>query len=136
MVIINKCLKKNAGPYYLIPDFKKFKEKMGIDPNEGEQNHDDIIHKDLFNKDIVFMFHEKANNKPIAGFGNGEKMDMIQALDPELGFKDLNSTKEWRRKIDDSYESPFSIDGMQWIRVTLFRFQIKRDSLIFIKNFH
>ena len=137
MVIINKCLEKNAGPYYLIPDFKKFKEKMGIDPNEGEQNHDDIIHKDLFNKDIVFMFHEKANNKPIAGFGNGEKMDMIQALDPELGFKDLNSTKEWRRKIDDSYESPFSIDGMQWNTVSHYYLgsQFKKGFPDFYKEF-
>jgi len=137
MVIINKCLEKNSGPYYLIPDFKKFKEKMGIDPNEGEQNHDDIIHKDLFNKDIVFMFHEKANNKPIAGFGNGEKMDMIQALDPELGFKDLNSTKEWRRKIDDSYESPFSIDGMQWNTVSHYYLgsQFKKGFPDFYKEF-
>ncbi len=137
MVIINKCLEKNAGPYYLIPDFKKFKEKMGIDPNEGEQNHDDIIHKDLFNKDIIFMFHEKANNKPIAGFGNGEKMDMIQALDPELGFKDLNSTKEWRRKIDDSYESPFSIDGMQWNTVSHYYLgsQFKKGFPDFYKEF-
>lgn len=137
MVIINKCLEKNSGPYYLIPDFKKFKEKMGIDPNEGEQNHDDIIHKDLFNKDIVFMFHEKANNKPIAGFGNGEKMDMIQALDPELGFKDLNSTKEWRRKIDDSYESPFSVDGMQWNTVSHYYLgsQFKKGFPDFYKEF-
>lgn len=137
MVIINKCLEKNAGPYYLIPDFKKFKERMGIDPNEGEQNNDDIIHKDLFNKDIVFMFHEKANNKPIAGFGNGEKMDMIQALDPELGFKDLNSTKEWRRKIDDSYESPFSVDGMQWNTVLHYYLgsQFKKGFPDFYKEF-
>ena len=115
MVIINKCLEKNAGPYYLIPDFKKFKERMGLDPNEGEKsNENDVIQKDLYNGDIVFMFHEKANNKPVAGLGNGEKMDLIQAIDPKLGFKDLNSIHEWRRKLDDSYEAPFTLDGMRW----------------------
>ena len=115
MVIINKCLEKNSGPYYLIPDFKKFKERMGLDPNEGEKsNENDVIQKDLYNGDIVFMFHEKANNKPVAGLGNGEKMDLIQAIDPKLGFKDLNSIHEWRRKLDDSYEAPFTLDGMRW----------------------
>ena len=139
MVIINKCLEKNSGPYYLISDFKKFKENMGMDPNEGEKNDDDddIIHKDLFNKNIVFMFHEKANNKPVAGLGNGEKMDMIQALDFEMGFKDLNGIPGWRRKLDDSYEAPFTVDGMRWNTVTHYYLgsQFKKGFPDFYKEF-
>lgn len=138
MVIINKCLERNSGPYYLISDFKKFKEKMGMDPNEGEKNDDDdIIHKDLFNKNIVFMFHEKANNKPVAGLGNGEKMDMIQALDSEMGFKDLNGIQGWRRKLDDSYEAPFTVDGMRWNTVTHYYLgsQFKKGFPDFYKEF-
>ena len=138
MVIINKCLEKNAGPYYLIPDFKKFKERMGLDPNEGEKsNENDVIQKDLYNGDIVFMFHEKANNKPVAGLGNGEKMDLIQAIDPKLGFKDLNSIHEWRRKLDDSYEAPFTLDGMRWNTVTHYFLgsQFKKGFPDFYKEF-
>lgn len=138
MVIINKCLEKNAGPYYLIPDFKKFKERMGLDPNEGEKsNENDVIQKDLYNGDIVFMFHEKANNKPVAGLGNGEKMDLIQAIDPKLGFKDLNSIHEWRRKLDDSYEAPFNMDGMRWNTVTHYFLgsQFKKGFPDFYKEF-
>lgn len=138
MVIINKCLERNSGPYYLISDFKKFKEKMGMDPNEGEKtDDDDIIHKDLFNKNIVFMFHEKANNKPVAGLGNGEKMDMIQALDSEMGFKDLNGIQGWRRKLDDSYEAPFTVDGMRWNTVTHYYLgsQFKKGFPDFYKEF-
>lgn len=138
MVIINKCLEKNSGPYYLISDFKKFKQRMGLDPNEGEKsNENDVIQKDLYNGDIVFMFHEKANNKPVAGLGNGEKMDIIQAIDPKLGFKDLNSIQEWRRKIDDSYEAPFSMDGMRWNTVTHYFLgsQFKKGFPDFYKEF-
>lgn len=138
MVIINKCLEKNSGPYYLIPDFKKFKERMGLDPNEGEKsNENDVIQKDLYNGDIVFMFHEKANNKPVAGLGNGEKMDLIQAIDPKLGFKDLNSIHEWRRKLDDSYEAPFTLDGMRWNTVTHYFLgsQFKKGFPDFYKEF-
>ncbi len=138
MVIINKCLEKNAGPYYLIPDFKKFKERLGLDPNEGEKsNENDVIQKDLYNGDIVFMFHEKANNKPVAGLGNGEKMDIIQAIDPKLGFKDLNGIHEWRRKLDDSYEAPFSMDGMRWNTVTHYFLgsQFKKGFPDFYKEF-
>jgi predicted NAD-dependent protein-ADP-ribosyltransferase YbiA (DUF1768 family) len=138
MVIINKCLEKNAGPYYLIPDFKKFKERLGLDPNEGEKsNENDVIQKDLYNGDIVFMFHEKANNKPVAGLGNGEKMDLIQAIDPKLGFKDLNGIHEWRRKLDDSYEAPFNMDGMRWNTVTHYFLgsQFKKGFPDFYKEF-
>ena len=118
MMIINKCLEKNAGLYYLIQDFKKFKERMGMDPEEGKKIEDDVIHKDLYNKDIVFMFHEKSNNKPLAGMGNGESMDILQAIDSEMGFKDLNNISDWRRKLDDSYETPFTVDGLRWNSVT------------------
>ena len=118
MMIINKCLEKNSGLYYMIDDFKKFKEKMGMDPDIGEKTEDDLIHKDLFNKDITFMFHEKSNNKPLAGMGSGETMDILQAIDPEMGFKDLNNSVNWRRQLDDSFEAPFTVDGMRWNTVT------------------
>lgn len=137
MMIINKCLEKNAGLYYLIQDFKKFKERMGMDPEEGKKTEDDVIHKDLYNKDIVFMFHEKSNNKPIAGMGNGESMDILQAIDPEMGFKELNNIKDWRRKLDDSYEIPFTVDGLRWNSVTHYFMgsQFKKGFPDFYKEF-
>ena len=137
MMIINKCLEKNSGLYYLIQDFKKFKERMGMDPNEGEKTEDDVIHKDLYNKDIVFMFHEKSNNKPLAGIGNGESMDILQAIDSEMGFKDLNAISNWRRKLDDSYETPFTVDGLRWNTVTHYFLgsQFKKGFPDFYKEF-
>jgi len=137
MMIINKCLEKNAGLYYLIQDFKKFKERMGMDPEEGRKIEDDVIHKDLYNKDIVFMFHEKSNNKPLAGMGNGESMDILQAIDPEMGFKELNNISDWRRKLDDSYEAPFTVDGLRWNSVTHYFMgsQFKKGFPDFYKEF-
>jgi hypothetical protein len=137
MMIINKCLEKNAGLYYLIQDFKKFKERMGMDPEEGKKIEDDVIHKDLYNKDIVFMFHEKSNNKPLAGMGNGESMDILQAIDSEMGFKELNNISDWRRKLDDSYESPFTVDGLRWNSVTHYFMgsQFKKGFPDFYKEF-
>lgn len=137
MMIINKCLEKNAGLYYLIQDFKKFKERMGMDPEEGKKIEDDVIHKDLYNKDIVFMFHEKSNNKPLAGMGNGESMDILQAIDYEMGFKELNNISDWRRKLDDSYETPFTVDGLRWNSVTHYFMgsQFKKGFPDFYKEF-
>ena len=137
MMIINKCLEKNAGLYYLIQDFKKFKERMGMDPEEGKKIEDDVIHKDLYNKDIVFMFHEKSNNKPLAGMGNGESMDILQAIDSEMGFKELNNISDWRRKLDDSYETPFTVDGLRWNSVTHYFMgsQFKKGFPDFYKEF-
>lgn len=137
MMIINKCLEKNAGLYYLIQDFKRFKERMGMDPEEGKKTEDDAIHKDLYNKDIVFMFHEKSNNKPMAGMGNGESMDILQAIDSEMGFKELNNISDWRRKLDDSYETPFTVDGLRWNTVTHYYLgsQFKKGFPDFYKEF-
>jgi hypothetical protein len=33
IMIINKCLEKNSGPYYLIQDFRNMKTKLGLHPN-------------------------------------------------------------------------------------------------------
>jgi len=112
IMIINKCLEKNAGPYYLIQDFRNMKTRLGLNPNEGEpdENEDEYLTNDLYDNDTVISFHSKANGGPKPGQGSGEKIkkeDMIK-------YKVLQSIKDWRRKLDDSWITPFSIDGHRW----------------------
>jgi hypothetical protein len=111
-MIINKCIEKNAGPYYLLKDFRNLKNKLGIDAYEGRPNEpeDEYLNKDIYDKDIILVFHETSNNKPKAGKGSGEKIPDIRLTE----FNMLNKIKDWRRKLDDSWIAPFTIDGHRW----------------------
>lgn len=114
-LIVNKCLEKNAGPYYLIQDFRNLKGKLGLSPDEGASNESDDEHMefDLYDPEIVFTFHSTSDCKPKAGKGSGEKI----ADDRMTEFNTLNKDKlcnNWRKKLDDSWITPFTIDGHRW----------------------
>ena len=66
ILITNKCLERNSGLFYMIQDFKNFKSKMGINPEEGKKDDDveDYMERDLYDPQIVFMFHGKSEEKP------------------------------------------------------------------------
>uniref|UniRef100_A0A6C0ATF6 OTU domain-containing protein n=1 Tax=viral metagenome TaxID=1070528 RepID=A0A6C0ATF6_9ZZZZ len=108
MLVLNKCLERNAGPYYIIKDFRDLKTKLGMDPNEGEPNaeEDDELYRDLYEPNIVFMYHAHSNATPKAGDGSGEKIPKTRMHE----FNVLNKIKEWRKMLDDSWTSPFTID--------------------------
>lgn len=109
ILIIQKCIQGNAGPYYIIKDFRDLKTKLGLDPDEGgpaDDGENDELYRDLYEPDIVFMFHASSNTGPVAGAGSGEKIPVLRK--PE--FAVLNKLKEWRKKLDDSWTAPFTID--------------------------
>jgi predicted NAD-dependent protein-ADP-ribosyltransferase YbiA (DUF1768 family) len=111
-LVINKCLERNAGLYYLIPDFRNYKSKVGIDVNVGspDDGEDDISNKDLYDNSDVLMFYSNSNARPKAGKGSGEKLSLRNVS----MYKNLNNINDWRRKIDDSWQVPITISGMRW----------------------
>lgn len=109
-LIIEKCMEKNAGPYYYINDFKELKRKLGLKDDIDDANNKDYLNNDLFDEQIVFMYHALSNIKPIAGKGSGESIDDNSIVD----FTKLNHKKNWRKMLDDSWESPFMLDGKRW----------------------
>lgn len=114
IMIITKCLERNAGPYYLIKDFRQLKTKLGLHENEGEpaQSEDEYIVADLYNAKTTLMFYQSSDGHPKAGKGSGENTDNL------IKFNTLNGIKDWRRKLDDTWVAPFSIDGTKWSSVT------------------
>jgi predicted NAD-dependent protein-ADP-ribosyltransferase YbiA (DUF1768 family) len=118
MLIIIKCMEKNAGPYYNIPDFRNLKSKMGIDPDMGstqDDDEEDSQHDNLFDDDVIFTYYNKSAATPKAGKGNNEK---IKAEKVPI-FKELNlkKYKDWRKMLDDYFESPFELEGKKWSTV-------------------
>ena len=114
IMIISKCLEKNAGPYYLIKDFRNFKLKLGLSEDEGKPSEDEeeYLNNDLYDNKTVFMFYDKSNTSPKAGKGSGEKTDDL------IKYNRLNGIKDWRRMMDDSYITPFTLDNKRWNSVS------------------
>ena len=115
-LIINKCLENNASSYYLIKDIQEYKKKLKLKENIGNEeiNEEDSLSRDLYNKDIVFMFYKKSNPKINPGFGSGEKIPHEEMIN----YIKLNKVNNWRQKLDDDYSSPFLLDNKRWLTVT------------------
>jgi predicted NAD-dependent protein-ADP-ribosyltransferase YbiA (DUF1768 family) len=122
-MIAEKCLETNAGPFGLIPDFKKFKAGL-IKTVIKESKYDELSEsklRGLYDDDIVFLFYSKSNNKPLPGKGTGEKIPNDKLKD----FVELSSISEWRKKLSnfwvskkpDGTISPFSLDNHNWASV-------------------
>lgn len=115
MLIVNKCMEKNSGPYYLLKDFRELKMNMGISSDEGKPLKDDINYE-LFDPNTVFRFYDKSDPIPKAGKGSGEEIPDERIID----FNVLNNDKtmkDWRRKLDDSWKCSFNLDDKKWASV-------------------
>lgn len=116
-LIVNKCLERNSGPYYLIQEVRRFKESLGIDSDVGSPEEDEIStvtsELDLYDPTTVFVFHSKSDAKPLAGKGQNEKIDSSRIAEFGVLNKD-KICKDWRRKLDDAWEAPFNVEGKRW----------------------
>jgi predicted NAD-dependent protein-ADP-ribosyltransferase YbiA (DUF1768 family) len=116
VLIINKCMEKNSGPYYLIKDFRNFKTKLGLPADEGAPVDDvEDIDYDKYDPDTVFVFYSKSAHTK-AGKGSGETIKKEKITE----FNILNKDKmcvDWRKKIDDCWVSPFTVEGKRWASV-------------------
>ena len=112
ILTVNKCLEQNSGIFYMIQEFKNFKSKLGLDPDEGSPEHEDNLEEntsDLYDKTTTFTFHSKSlDSKP--GKGAGEHIDKSRIST----YATLSKIEDWRRKLDDFYTMPFTVDGHRW----------------------
>lgn len=103
MLILNKCLEKNAGPYYLIEDFRNLKTRFGLDADEGRSRDfsDEDGNGDLYDDTVQFIIHSRApNEKTKPGkVADDEKIPANKTIE----FIPLSKITEWRKKLDDTW---------------------------------
>lgn len=114
--VVIKCMERNAGPYFIIQDFRNFKSRIGVDPDEGFVHEDEVEDKTAnYDKDVVFMYYNRSNPAPKPGKGSNESIP-----DSKMGeYSDLNLkvNRDWRKKLDDYWNAEFTVDGMKWSSV-------------------
>jgi predicted NAD-dependent protein-ADP-ribosyltransferase YbiA (DUF1768 family) len=119
-LISEKCLEKNAGPFAIIPDFQKWKDShLPVKNSYKEPQYEDLTEaklRGLYNDDIVFQFYDKSLAKPLPGKGSGEKIPNERLRE----FSTLASIPDWRKKLDDYWIQPFTLDNHKWNSVEHF----------------
>jgi len=122
IMVVRKCMERNSGIFYLIPEFRNFKSTLGIDDEEdedGEDNEDsennsiiDGGSSQTIDKKTVFTFYSKSSGLSKVGKGTNEKID-IKNQD-QYSFLNLKKNKNWRKMLDDEWKTVFNIDNMKW----------------------
>jgi len=117
VLVLNKCLSKTSGAFYIIQDFRNFKTKFGMDADEGVP--DDYVESpgagDLFDTDTVFVFYARSDKSIKPGKGDGEKIPPEKTADYAiLGSK---AQIDWRKKLDDEWAAPLFLDKKKWASV-------------------
>jgi predicted NAD-dependent protein-ADP-ribosyltransferase YbiA (DUF1768 family) len=119
-LVINKCLEKNAGPFYIIPEFRDLvKTKHGRKEEDlidlTDEKEDDALHSELYDHKTVLSFYSKApkSSKPGKATNIGEKIDDNDSTK----YKKLAKNSDWRRKLDDDWLTQFKADGHLWASV-------------------
>lgn len=119
-LVINKCLEKNAGPFYIIPEFRDLvKTKHGRNEEDNvdlmDDKEDDALNSELYDHKTVLSFFSKAPKslKPGKGSNIGEKIDDKDSTK----YKTLSKYVNWRRKLDDDWTAQFKADGHLWASV-------------------
>jgi hypothetical protein len=125
VLILNKCLAKTSGPFFLIQDFRNWKTRFGIDEDEGapEDYSETPGSGDLFEQDVTFVFYARSDKSVKPGKGDGEKIPAERTADfATLGSKAMT---DWRKKLDDEWLSPVFIDQKKWASVEHFMQAVK-----------
>ena len=121
-LVLENCLKKCAGPYSIIPDFRTLATSCNIELEEQKTTKEELLsgvnipkkstNKDsLYSNSITFKIRcdGKANKVKIGTSG-----DKISATD-KTKFANLEAKKDWRTILDDAYKlTNFFIDGVKY----------------------
>ena len=110
--ILDKCLEKNAGVFYLIPEFREFmKNKDGDIPYKQEiEDHFDTNATNLYDPYTIFQFYYASAGGPAPGKGAGEEINKENLFN----FNELSAIPNWRRKLDNYWHQPFQLDDHTW----------------------
>ena len=135
IMVVEKCMERNAGPYNIIPQFRTFREEeLGLKGVEEDQavkeptmftalsasaSSTSSSHEPLYDDATVFQFYSKSMDKPLPGTGTGET---IERTDIPKYAELAKESPQWRKMLSNLWEPPgddhakalFTLDDHKW----------------------
>ena len=121
-LVLEKCMEKDAGLFVLIPDFKTFANKNGVQAVVKTSKYDALVKSvKEYDDSIVIQIYNRSKHEKV-GEGSGE------SIKPELktgkNVLELNNKKkypDWRKKLDNDFlVTNLKIEGQSWASVKHF----------------
>lgn len=123
ILISDKCLQRRCGAFNYITDFTDFTNERNQGQHGGGNNIDDNDNQildelyqygnvKLWDDEVKLLFYDMATDI-LPGKLMGEQI-------PDNQFKnyvELSKIKNWRKKLDNSWIQPFTLDGKTWASV-------------------
>ena len=106
LLIVNKCLEGDTGPFKIIPEFNSLKKSLNVDTSSmsgGEE-----INPEYYDMDNVLTIYNKSPSNVLPGRYTGEKINKSNCVN----FLNLND--DWRKKLSNEHGAPFNLDGKNW----------------------
>jgi len=120
VMIVIKCMERNSGLFSKIPEFKEFKDKLGIQQEDERESDEEAEEEGAItagggkinglDKEVVFTFYDQANKLLKPGKGTNEKIPLYKIHD----YSSLAVIPDWRKKLDDEYVSTFHLENKKW----------------------
>lgn len=114
-LIVDKCMERGKSLFTYIPDFEAFKTEISGKVLEVPRFDDlgEAKLMDLYDEQIVLSFYSKSADKVLPGKGSGEQIPATRKMD----FASLSKIPEWRKKLDDTWIQPFTLNNHKWASV-------------------
>lgn len=110
-LVVNKCAELNGGTFPMLSDFRNFMNKLGVsymDDAEDDEQGTGGTGGTSSNNDTFLICANSMRMSP--GKLKGDSISNSRLLD----YMNLDGARDWRRALDDEYESPFKLDNMRW----------------------
>ena len=121
VLVVNKCMERNAGPYAIIPAFRQFQSDLGLEVAEPSviEGKTGIDHEksDLYDPKYQFVFYHKSDSSKKPGDGSGENPIPKNELTMFIGLIQ-KPVLPWRQQLDDQWSNAaFTVDHLRWSSV-------------------
>jgi hypothetical protein len=126
--VVTRCLQGKFfnGAYSHIPQFRLFIQELGIAKKVEGRMIDESVDalsaaaaNPHFSENVQLVHHKSAGDK-MPGRAQGDyvsQSDRLGFLDLGGGGQEQRGNNNWRRKISNEWNAPFTLDGHRWLSV-------------------
>jgi predicted NAD-dependent protein-ADP-ribosyltransferase YbiA (DUF1768 family) len=109
-IILHKCNEKAGKAFEYILSFQTSETPLNTEKSSF------TLEQPVFDKEIVFSFYDNSTSKAYPGKGPNEKIPEELMME----FIPLSKKNQWRKKLSNTWNQTFQLDGKNWASVEHF----------------